>query len=180
MDLTSAFNSIEDKIYEQDAKMTNDEASVLKENLENPEAMCYYALGLLMNSSCRIHHIFGFKEYDDLQLEAFSLLEKSMKRGSPNAYYWMAEIKIGLFGKFPMNLDGAKELYEKYYEITNDDITKRKVIDKWDQFLKDRVERFNNIMFTEQYKAINPSNVDTSSHDEAYYESLSENNDDEE
>ena len=126
-----------------------------------------------MNSSCRFHYIFGFRKYDELQLEAFDLMNKLIQNEVTDAYFWMAEIKTGLFGKFPMNVDGAKELYERYYNATNDSVTKENVLDRWDEFLKEREERFNDLKFIEKYKAINPQNVDTSSHDDAYYESLS-------
>lgn len=180
MELFEACNSIIDKIYDQGSKMTEEETFVLKKNLDNNKGMCYYALGLLMNSSCRLNHFFGFKGYDEMQKEAFNLLEQAMVNEFPDAYFWMGEIKTGLFGKFPMDIDNAKEMYEKYYILKFGSIPEDNIFTEWDEFLKQKTERFDNLCFIEKYKSINPHNVDTSSHDDAYYESLSENNDDEE
>ena len=179
MELFEACNSIIDKVYEQGSKMTEDEALVLKKNLDNSKGMCYYALGLLMNSSCRIHHVFGFKGYDEMQKEAFNLLEQAMDDELPDAYFWMGEIKSGLFGKFPMDIDNAKEMYEKYYNLKFGAIPENSILIEWDEFVKEKNERFKDLCFIEKYKSINPHNVDTSGHDDAYYESLSKDNDDE-
>ena len=47
MELFEVCNSIIDKVYEQGSKMTEDEALVLKKNLDNSKGMCYYDLSQL-------------------------------------------------------------------------------------------------------------------------------------
>lgn len=174
MDLNQAISSIEAKLFEEEAKMTTEEAEVLKNNLDNEHARYFYAIGLLMNSSCRYHYILGFRNYDNLQLEALDLLQKGVENDSPIACYLLAEVKCGLFGKFPMDSVEAKKLYEKYCSLIKDEKLEEIVLNNWDNFINDRIKRFENLRFIEQYKAVNPRNVDTSGHDDAYYESLTD------
>ena len=176
MNLHDATKSIEEKLYDEDSKMTSEEAEVLKTNFDNEQARYFYAIGLLMNSSCRFHYISGFKGFDSLQLEAFDLLQKGVDNNSPIACFLLAEVKCGLFGKFPMKPDEAQELYKKYFDITKDDKIKEKVINNWDSFLEERTKKFKDLQLIEIYRSINPQNVDTSGHDEAYYESLDNEN----
>ena len=178
MDVIDVIDSIESRVYDSGERMTEEEAAVLEANMDDPDVMCYYALGLLMNSTVRFDTVFGFESYDDKQLEAFELLQRAMDMGSPEAFYWMAEIKCGLFGKFPMETEGAWKLYEWYYNLTHDQITREKVLDKWEEFLEGRKERFEDLKFEEQVRKINLPGIELGNHDEAYYESLSASDDD--
>lgn len=176
MNLKDVINSIESKVFEQGTRMTTEEAEILKSNFDNFEARYFYALGLLMNSSCRFHYITGFKGYDEMQLEAFDILQKGIEIDSSMASYFLAEVKCGLFGKFPMYPDEAKKLFEKYCNLVDDKEIKKEILDNWDEFVKERKKRFDDLQLIEVYKSINPQNVDTGGHDEAYYENLSKDN----
>ena len=109
MELNKALDSIQSKIGLEGSRMTEEEASVLSTNLDNTEAVSFYAMGLLMNSTVRFKNLF-FKGYDELQNEAFALLNSAIENESTLAVYLMAQIKCGLFGKFPRYPEEAKSL----------------------------------------------------------------------
>ncbi|MBQ9745579.1 MAG: hypothetical protein IJW21_02010 [Clostridia bacterium] len=176
MELNDAIKSIEEKIYDWRSAMTREEAEVLKENLDDADVKCYYALGLLINSSCTFSRRFGnFEGYDELQKEALGLMDRAISEGSAVAVYYLAQIKCGLFGKFPMFPDEAKELFERLYELTGNENVKNDFIDGWAEFLMQMEARFKELKFTERFRTLGLGPCDLGNHDEAYYENLSEN-----
>ena len=175
MELNVAINSIIDKIYDWTAMMTREEAEVLKANLDDPEVKCYYALGLFISSSCRFTPVFDtFLGYDKLQEEAFALLDQAISDGCALAVFYLAQVKCGLFGKFPMYPDEGKALLEKYYALTGNESIKASMLDNWDTYLKEMKEYFDDLKFTEKCRRLNIGPNGLGNHDEAYYESLSE------
>ena len=170
MELNKALDSIQAKIGMQGSQMTEEEASVLKANLDNPEAICFYAMGLLMNSSVRFKKQF-FQGYDELQKKAFDLLNSAIENENALALYLMAQIKCGLFGKFPRYADEGKLLFERYYALTGSDAVKTDILDNWDAFTEEMRHHFDDMRIYEVMTDLrNQGFTDFSSHDEAYYE----------
>ena len=174
MELNEALDSIRSKIGLQGSQMTEEEAGVLKANLDDTEAVCFYAMGLLMNSSVRFKKLF-FQGYDELQKEAFALLNGAIEKESASAIYLMAQIKCGLFGKFPRYPDEGKALFEKYYELTGDESIKTNILDHWENFVAEMRDHFEDMKIYEVMTDLrNQGFGNFSSHDEAYYEERSE------
>ena len=174
MDLIQALESIQKKTDLQGSRMTEEEADILGANLENPTVVCYYALGLLMNSSVRFKKLF-FKGYDELQTEAFALLDKEIENKNPLAMYLTAQIKCGMFGKFPRQAEEGRALYEQYYELTGDEDIKTHILDRWDEFDEEMRRHFDDMRIYEVMTDVrNQGFTDFSSHDEAYYEDESD------
>ena len=177
MELNEALDSIQAKIGVEGSRMTEEEASVLKANLDDPEAVCFYALGLLMNSSVRFKKLF-FRGYDELQNEAFALLNSAIENESSLALYLMAQIKCGLFGKFPRYPDEGKVLFERYYDLTGNESVKTEILDNWDEFDEEMRRHFDDMRIYEVMTDLrNQGFTDFSSHDEAYYEEQAEQKD---
>ncbi len=177
MELNKAINNIQSKLFETGGRMTEDEASVLKSNLDDSEAVCFYALGLLMNSSVRFKKLF-FKGYDDLQNEAFELLNSAIENGNTMAVYFMAQIKCGLFGKFPRYPEEAKSLFQKYYDLTQNESIKSNVLDNWNKYNDEMKHHFDDMRIYEVMSDLRSQGfTEFSSHDEAYYEEQSEQED---
>lgn len=173
MELNKALDSIRSKIGEQGSRMTEEEAAVLKANLDDPEAVCFYAMGLLMNSSVRYKKLF-FKGYDELQNEAFALLNSAIEKENRLAIYLMAQIKCGLFGKFPRYPDEGKALFERYYDLIGNETAKREFLDNWDEFDEEMRRHFQDMKIYEVMTDLrNQGFSDFSSHDDAYYEERS-------
>ena len=174
MDLNGALESIQQKIDLQGSRMTEEEADVLGANPDNPPAVCFYAMGLLMNSSVRFKKLF-FQGYDELQTEAFALLDTEIKKNNPLAVYLYAEIKCGLFGKFPRYPQEGKALFEMYYSLTGDEKTKSEILDNWDSFDAEMKRHFDDMRIYEVMTDLrNQGFTDFSSHEEAYYEDESD------
>ena len=174
MDLSQALESIQQKIDLQGSRMTEEEASVLGANLDNPTAVCFYAMGLLMNSSVRFKKLF-FQGYDELQTEAFALLDKEIENKNSLAMYLAAQIKCGMFGKFPRQAEEGRALYEQYYELTGDEDIKTGILDRWDEFDEEMKRHFDDMRIYEVMTDLrNQGFTDFSSHDEAYYEDESD------
>lgn len=174
MELNKALDSIRAKIGLQGSRMTEEEASVLKANVDDPEAVCFYALGLLMNSSVRFKKLF-FRGYDELQNDAFTLLNSAIENESALAMYLMAQIKCGLFGKFPRDVDEGKKLFERYYDLTGDETAKTNILDNWDDYLEEMRCHFEDMRIYEVMTDLRSQGFnDFSSHDEAYYEERSD------
>lgn len=170
MELKEAIENIYGKLWEQGSRMTEEEASLLKANLDDSEVVCLYALGLIMNSSVRYKKIF-FQGYDELQNEAFSLLNDAIKKGNVMALNFMAQIKCGLFGKFPRYPDEGKALFEKYYELTGCETTKTEILDDWEAYEEEMKNHFYDMKIYEVMNDLrNQGFTEFSSHDEAYYE----------
>ena len=170
MELNEALDSIGTKIGCEGSRMTEEEAAVLSANLDNTDAVCYYALGLLMNSSVRFKKLF-FMGYDEMQNEAFTLLNSAIENESALAMYLMAQIKCGLFGKFPRYPDEGKALFESYYNLTEDEKTKAEILDHWEGFLEKMKRHFDDMRIYEVMTDLrNQGFTDFSGHDEAYYE----------
>ncbi len=176
MTLDDAMNSINMKMAEQGSYMSNEEANILKANLDNEEAMCFYAMGLFMNSSVRFKKLF-FRGYDALQEEAFALLYQCIEKNIPLAIYLMGQIKCGLFGKFPRYPEEGRKLFEKYCDITSDETVKNNILDDWDNYNAYMKEHFDDMRIYEVMNDLrNQGFTDFSSHDDAYYEECSKNN----
>ncbi len=174
MELNEALDSIQAKIGIQGSRMTEEEATILKANLDNDEAVCFYALGLLMNSSVRYKKLF-FQGYDELQTEAFALLNSAIEQENILAIYLMAQIKCGLFGKFPRYPDEGKALFEKYYNLTGNQSVKNEILDNWNDFDKEMRNHFHDMQIYEVMTDLKKQGFsDFSSHDEAYYEEKSD------
>ena len=174
MELNKALDSIQSKIGQEGSRMTEEEASVLKANLDNPEAVCFYAMGLLMNSSVRFKKLF-FRGYDEGQNEAFALLNSAIENKSALAVYLMAQIKCGLFGKFPRYPNEGRLLFEKYYDLTGDESVKTGILNHWDNFDEEMRCHFDKMRIYEVMSDLrNQGFANFSSHDEAYYEEQSE------
>lgn len=177
MELNEAMDSIQSKLTETGSRMTEDEESVLKANPDDPNAVCFYAMGLLMNSSVRYKKLF-FRGYDEMQNEAFALLGKETEKGNALAIYLMAQVKCGMFGKFPRYPDEGRALFEKYYALTGDSGVKEDVLDRWDEFDGEMREHFNDMKIYEVMTDMrNQGFTEFSSHDEAYYEERSKQED---
>ncbi len=177
MELNKAIDNIQSKLFETGSRMTEEEASVLKSNLDDSEAVCFYALGLLMNSSVRFKKLF-FKGYDDLQNEAFALLNSAIENGNAMAVYFMAQIKCGLFGKFPRYPEESKSLFQKYYDLTQNESIKSNVLDNWDKYNDEMKHHFDDMRIYEVMSDLRSQGfTELSSHDEAYYEEQSEQED---
>ncbi len=173
MELNEVLDSISSKIGCKGSRMTEEEASVLSANLDNSDAVCYYALGLLMNSSVRFKKLF-FRGYDELQNEAFALLNSAIENESALALYLMAQIKCGLFGKFPRYSEEGKVLFERYYNLTGNEKTKAEILDNWDGFDEEMKRHFDDMRIYEVMTDMrNQGFTDFSSHDEAYYDERS-------
>lgn len=170
MELNSVIDDIFERISCQGARMSEEEANILKANLNNEDAICAYALGLLINSSVRIKKMF-FKGYDDLQNEAFTLLNDAIEKDNSLAIYWMAQIKCGLFGKFPRYPEEGKHLFEKYYALTNDETIKNTILDRWEEYDSEMKGHFDDMRIYEVMNDLrNHGFSNFSSHDDAYYE----------
>jgi len=131
-------------------------------------------LGLLMNSSVRYKKLF-FQGYDELQNRAFDLLNTAIEQENILAIYFMAQIKCGLFGKFPRYPDEGKALFERYYNLTGSESVKAEILDNWDDFDEEMRNRFHDMRIYEVMSDLrNQGFTDFSSHDEAYYEEKSD------
>lgn len=171
MELNKVKECILQRMDCQDRFMSEEEGNILKAHMDyDDEAICIYAIGLLMNSSLRYKKLF-FKGYDELQKEAFSLFDFVMKKDCPLAIYLMAQIKCGIFAKFPRYPKEGKQLFERYYQLTKDENTKKNILDCWDEYEKEMKEYFNDMLIYEVMNDLrNQGFSDFSSHDEAYYE----------
>ena len=68
-------------------------------------------------------------------------------------------------------------MYQRYYDQTGDEETKD-ILDNWEEFLRDRKQRFDDLVLTERVRGLNLPQTGLGSHDDAYYESLSEDDED--
>ena len=170
MELNKALDSIQSKIGLQGSRMTEEEENVLKSNLDDTEVVCFYAMGLLMNSSVRFKKLF-FRGYDELQNQAFELLNGAIEEKSGLAMYLMAQVKCGLFGKFPRDAQAGKALFERYYELTKDEHTKTEILDNWENYNEEMRCHFEDMKIYEVMNDLRDQGFsDFSSHDEAYYD----------
>ncbi len=177
MELNEVLDSIQSKIGLEGSRMTEEEASVLSTNLDNTEAVSFYAMGLLMNSTVRFKNLF-FKGYDELQNEAFALLNSAIENESTLAVYLMAQIKCGLFGKFPRYPEEGRALFEKYYDMTGSKSVKTEILDNWDEFIEEMKRHFDDMRIYEVMTDLRKQGfTDFSSYDEVYYEELSKHED---
>ena len=101
------------------------------------------------------------------------MLEQATEQGCEQAIFYLAEVFSGLFGKFPMRLDEAKALYQKYCNLTNDEQTRAHVLQNWQQFAQNRKQIFQDKVLVERTMALNLPQTGLGSHDQGYYESLS-------
>ena len=177
MDLEQVIISIGEKATDPWAKVTDAEFEMLEANLDIPTVKCFYALALLINSSFRFGSLLRFEDYDEKQLKAFEFFNKALEEGEPLSLFYLAEVKCGLFGKFPMFPEEGKILYQRYYDQTGDAETKD-ILDNWEEFLRDRKQRFDDLVLTERVRELNLPQTGLGSHDDAYYESLSEDDED--
>lgn len=170
MNLNQVLDSMQKKYGCQGSLMSKEEEQVLKANLDNPDAVCFYAMGLIMNSSVRYKKLF-FKGYDALQEQAFGLLNQEIAKENGLAVYLMAQIQCGLFGKFPRNAAKGRELFEQYYALTGDESVKTEILDDWDAFDQEMKEHHGDMQIYEVMNDLREQGFsDFSSHDDAYYE----------
>ena len=176
MQLKQAIESIKTKLQNTPwNKPTQQEMQALQQQASiNAQARVFLALAMLLQSTCRFSKLNGtFLGYDNLQTQALQMLEQATEQGCEQAIFYLAEVFSGLFGKFPMRLDEAKALYQKYCNLTNDEQTRAHVLQNWQQFAQNRKQIFQDKVLVERTMALNLPQTGLGSHDQGYYESLS-------